>query len=81
MFKSLHSPEYKHLIAWLKEHREAQGLTMRQLGALLDEPHSFVGKVEQGERRIDVLEYVKYCRALGVAPEEGIAIVDKLLPS
>ncbi|MFT4850879.1 MAG: transcriptional regulator with XRE-family HTH domain [Sediminicola sp.] len=60
------------LISWLKEAREAQGLTMRELAKKLEVPHSFIGKVEQCERRIDVIEYVTYCKALKVNPNHGI---------
>ena len=75
MYKSLHSPEYTRLVAWLKEHRESQELSMRDLAAKLSVPHSFVGKTEQGERRLDVLEYVHYCEALGLSPEKGFKIM------
>lgn len=64
------------LIHWLREMRESQGLTMRDLGKRLGMPHSYVQKVELGERRLDVVEYVWYCKALGVRPQEGIDIVD-----
>jgi transcriptional regulator with XRE-family HTH domain len=72
MIKSIHSTQYQILISWLKDAREAQGLTMRDLAKKLEVPHSFVGKVEQCERRIDVVEYMAYCRALGLSPVDGI---------
>ena len=50
---------------------------MRELAQRLEKPHSFVGKVEQGERRLDVVEYVEYCRGLGVSPISGLEIIDK----
>jgi hypothetical protein len=37
-------------------------------------PHSFGGKVEQGERRLDVVEYLQYCQALDIKPEDGIKL-------
>lgn len=40
-------------------------------------PHSFIYKVEQGERRLDVVEYIWYCTALGVDPHTGIDAVLK----
>ena len=73
MFKSLNSPEHDRLRAWLKSSRERQNMTMRELAEKLDAPHSFVGKTEQGERRLDVVEYVRYCKALGVDPAEGLS--------
>lgn len=45
---------------------------MRDLAAKLGVPHSFVGKVEQCERRLDVIEFVTYCEAMGVNPTDGI---------
>ena len=74
MYKTLHSPENARLIAWLKEQRKGQGLTMRDLAGKLNVSHSFIGKIEQGERRLDVVEYLHYCLVLGVAPEEGLAV-------
>lgn len=75
MFKSLGSPENERLIAWLKEKRKSQGLSMRDLASRLDVSHSFVGKVEQQERRLDVVEYIQYCKALEISPAEGLKIV------
>ena len=74
MFKSLGSPENERLIAWLKQNRKGQGLSMRDLANRLDVPHSFIGKVEQQERRLDVVEYLQYCKALNVPPAEGLEI-------
>ncbi len=48
---------------------------MRDVGDLIAEPHSFVGKIESGERRIDVFEYVQYCEALEIEPSEGIEML------
>ncbi|WP_413479582.1 helix-turn-helix domain-containing protein [Vibrio hibernica] len=75
MKKTLFTPEYAKLIEWLKEARAERGLTMRELAVELDVPHSYVGKVEQCERKLDVLEYVQYCEALKVSPDEGIKIL------
>ncbi|MBD1574840.1 helix-turn-helix domain-containing protein [Vibrio rumoiensis] len=75
MKKTLFTPEYAKLIEWLKEARAERGLTMRELAVELDVPHSYVGKVEQCERKLDVLEYVRYCEALGVDPDLGVSIL------
>ena len=75
MFKSLNSPENQRLISWLKQQRGAQGLSMRALAQRLDTHHSFVGKVEQGERRLDVIEFLQYCEALDASPIAAIRYV------
>ena len=36
----------------------------------MDVVHSFVGKVETGDRRMDIFEFIDYCRALKWKPEE-----------
>jgi len=72
MRKTITSEKYLKLLEWLKAAREEQGLSMRDLALKLDEPHSFVGKVETAERRLDVLEYTEYCKALSIEPEIGL---------
>lgn len=76
MLTSIHSEEWVCLADWLREQREAKGLTMRELAAKLGVPHSFVGKVEQRERRLDVVEYLIYCDALEISPVEGLKIIN-----
>jgi len=48
---------------------------MRQAGELLGKPHSFIGKTESGQRRLDVVEFVWYCKHLGFNPIEGIKVL------
>lgn len=52
---------------------------MRDLGQRMGMPHSWVGKAETGERRLDVAEYVRLCQALGVKSSHGIALVEAAL--
>jgi transcriptional regulator with XRE-family HTH domain len=72
MHKSITSDKYRLLISWLKDVRLENGLSMRDLADRINEPHSFVGKIETLERRLDVYEYVIYCEALGVDPKKGL---------
>ena len=72
MQKTITSNKYLALISWLQDARIEQGLTMRDLVELIDEPHQFIGKLESAERRLDVYEYVQYCKALDIDPLEGL---------
>ncbi len=72
MTYSINSEEMRALQIWLLKGREEKGLTMRELAEKLQKPHSFVQKVESGERRLDVVEYVWYCAALELNPKAGI---------
>lgn len=75
MTRSIHSDEMIALRQWLTAAREAQGISMRALAERLNRPHSFVQRVEEGDRRLDVVEFVEYCEELGLEPLDGLALV------
>jgi len=72
MFKSTNHQDYLKLIAWFKKSRLDKGLTVRQLGEMLDEPFQFVSKIENGQRNLSVHEYVQYCDALNIDANVGL---------
>jgi len=63
--KSTFSPLYDVLRARLVAMRQKAGLTQRELAERLGREHSFVGRIELGERRLDVVEFYWLCRACG----------------
>jgi len=73
--KTLYSPASQKLSLWLRNQRELKGLTMRQAAELLGKPHSFIGKTESGQRRLDVVEFAWYCERLGFDPFEGLSLI------
>ena len=76
MKKTIHSHNYQKLVTWLKSSRHKKGLSMRELADRLEVPHSWIGKIEQMERRLDVLEYVRLCQCIGIDPNEGITLIN-----
>jgi transcriptional regulator with XRE-family HTH domain len=76
MTKSLHTSEYAALIRILIETRKQVGMTQHDVADRLGKPQSYVAKVEGGERRLDVLEFVMLAKALG---ENPTALFDRLL--
>lgn len=48
--------------------REARGITQQELARRLGKPQSFVSKAEMGERRLDVVEYLHFMRAIEGEP-------------
>ena len=77
MIKSVYDPKYQSLLDYLKSARTGQGLTVRDLAILIDEPFQFISKIETGQRRLTVHEYVQYCEALKIDPIEGIKLLSK----
>lgn len=78
MTKSIYSPEMVTLRTWLKQERLNHNLTMRQLAERLNRPHSYVQRVEEGDRRLDVVEFIWYCQALEIEPSTGLQLILKL---
>jgi len=68
MKKSVHTPEYASLRSELRDARDKAGLSQRELATRLKVPHSWVAKVENGERRIDLVEFCWFISACGIDP-------------
>lgn len=72
---SVYSIEYQMVIKALREARVAGHITQEELGKALGRPQSFIAKVENGERRLDIVEFVHLCRFVGIDP---VSIINKL---
>jgi transcriptional regulator with XRE-family HTH domain len=64
--KPLYSPASALLRELLTEARLKAGLTQEQVASRLKRPQSFVSKYESGERRLDVVEFLEVCAAVGM---------------
>ena len=64
MTKSVYTQQYRRFRAQLIQARKAAGLTQVELATQLNRPQSFVSKVERGERRLDVVEFLEVARVL-----------------
>jgi len=71
--KSTHTPQYDAFRARLVELRQEAGLSQRELASRLEREHSFVARVELGDRRVDIVELYMICSALDVNAEEVAA--------
>lgn len=66
--KSTHSKEYGQALAALIAARKERQILQAQLAERLGRPQSFVSKYEAKERRLDMVEFVAVCRAIGANP-------------
>lgn len=74
------SQSYRVAISVVTAARRKAGLTQRDLAERLGKPPSFVAKIETGERRLDLVEFVAIARALNLSPAEFIGQVDAAMP-
>ena len=51
------------------------GLTQRDLAKQLGVTHSIIGKIETGDRRLDVVEFYEYTKALNLVPSETLFLL------
>jgi len=61
--KTLRSPQHKVLIEEMRRVRQNVGMTQAALASKLGVAQSFVAKVEKGERRLDVAEFIRWLDA------------------
>ncbi|MCL3880711.1 helix-turn-helix transcriptional regulator [Marivita sp. GX14005] len=73
MGRTLRSPGHLALMAALKQARLDAGLTQTELAIRLERPQSFVAKYENGERKVEVVEFVQIVSAIGC---DGHAVLD-----
>lgn len=73
---SIYSYEYQSIIKTLKARRIELKITQAQLAQVLGKPQSFVSKIESGERRLDIIEFVHIARQLSL---DLNAVLEKIL--
>ena len=74
------SPAYSSAIRTIVEYRQAQGLSQRDVAQRIGKPRSFISKIENRERRLDVVEFVALARALGGDPLRLLGRIVDALP-
>jgi transcriptional regulator with XRE-family HTH domain len=78
MAQSTHHRHYRLLLELLRDARLRIGITQAQLADTFGNTQTFVSKVERGERRLDVVEFLEWCEALGLAPAKVIADLQRV---
>jgi transcriptional regulator with XRE-family HTH domain len=75
----LRSAKHLALISVIVAARKAAHLNQRQLAERLKRSDSFVWKLEAGERRVNVLEFMEIARVLGMKPSRLMAEIEDRL--
>ena len=66
MGRHLRSARHRALIAAIVEARDATGLSQREFAKKLNRTNNFVWRIEAGERKVDVLEFIEIAKAAGL---------------
>jgi transcriptional regulator with XRE-family HTH domain len=78
--KTRRSKRYKALIGLLVARREVAGMTQSDLAARLGKSKSFVARLESGQRRITVVEFMTLAKILRFDPYKVISTLEKTAP-
>lgn len=66
--KTLGSRRHAALVSLIIQAREKAGLSQQVVADALGEQQSLVARLESGQRRIDVVEYLRIADAIGFDP-------------
>lgn len=75
--RAQHDPAYTHLRSQLRQMRRNAELSQAALGELLERPQTYVHKIESGDRRIDPVEFCRWCLACKAEPKKEIDTIAK----
>jgi transcriptional regulator with XRE-family HTH domain len=73
MNKTIYSRQSECVRKTLVALRTRARLTQRQMAAKLDRERSLIGRLELGERRLDMVEFFWFCRACEAHPAKEAA--------
>ena len=79
--KSIYSPEHQVLKFFLIELRKKLSHSQREFAVRLSVGHSYIAKIETGERRLDVIEFFDLMYALDLCPVEQFTELSKKIDS
>lgn len=65
--KTIYAREYKILLEMLRDARHRRNMTQVQLAAKLKLHQTTVGKQEQGDLRLDIIQLRNWLKALGIS--------------
>jgi transcriptional regulator with XRE-family HTH domain len=66
--KQLRTTRHRRVMAALVDIRTKAGVTQRELARRLGRAHSYVSRIELGDRRLDVPEFLQWCEVLSADP-------------
>lgn len=73
MRSEIYSEEHKKLREILKRERKAAGLRQQDVAEKTNRSQEYVSKFERGGLRLDVIDFLKFCEAIGCSPFEVIS--------
>lgn len=77
--KDAYDPAYSVILDGLIARRKALGMTQVELAQAMGTDQSQISKFERRERRVDLIDYVRFCAALRLDPAELLVSATALI--
>ncbi|MBQ9539807.1 MAG: helix-turn-helix transcriptional regulator [Alphaproteobacteria bacterium] len=77
--KTIFQDKYRDMVDRMVELRKKRGLTQRELAQKMRVTHCCVGRVETYERRLDIMETIRWLRVLKLSDDEIIEFLKQVL--
>ena len=77
--KDWYDPAYEAVLQRLVARRKERGLTQVDIASVMKTDQSQISKFERRERRLDLIDFVRYCIAVDLDPTVLVRTVESLL--
>jgi transcriptional regulator with XRE-family HTH domain len=64
--KTIVDPRYRDLVQELRRAREDHDMSQGALGEAVGRDQMYISRIESGDQRIDIFEFVQLCQALNL---------------
>ena len=75
MREGLYSPINLRLCEFMKEARLNAGMTQAELAKKTGRTQAYISKFEANQLRLDVADFLAFCKALDIEPSAAIALL------
>ena len=79
--KSTYTEAYQLLLSSIEKARKESKMTQAEVANKLGQYQSYIAKIENGERRIDLIEFLEIARLISLDPHEMIKNIQNLASS
>jgi transcriptional regulator with XRE-family HTH domain len=76
--KSTYTEAYQLLLSSIEKARKKSGLTQADVANKLGKHQSYIAKIENGERRIDLIEFLEIANLISLNPHDVIQNIENL---
>lgn len=73
--KTIYTVQYRNIIQRVRLLRIERGFTQAEIALSLGWSQQALSAVEAGARRLDVIEYFRICKELGLKPEAALELL------